>query len=145
MSKVCLFYQHYHSCPNQTHTIYVWANPDCPFHAYPSIFASLSRLFLLTFPVYRASFPRLKRLISPTIGFLLHFPDYSVSLYTHSKDKRDFKISCLIFLDYIFTTIILCDKLFLELKKINIFQIFLFFLQVFIFFYQMIKFNFQIK
>ena len=101
MSKVCLFYQHYHSCPNQTHTIYVWANPDCPFHAYPPIFASLSRLFLLPFPVYRASFPRLQRLISPTIGFLLHFPDYSVSLYTHSKDKRDFKISCLLFLDYI--------------------------------------------
>ena len=40
--------------------IYIlWANPDCPFHAYPSIFASLPRLFLLTFPVYRASFPRL--------------------------------------------------------------------------------------
>ena len=36
-----------------------WLESTCPFHAYPSIFASLPRLILLTFPVYRASFPRL--------------------------------------------------------------------------------------
>ena len=41
------------------HPVYIWLESTCPFHAYPSIFASLSRLFLLTFPVYRASFPRL--------------------------------------------------------------------------------------
>ena len=38
------------------------------------------------------------------------------------------------FLDHNFAAIILCDKLFLQLKKKYFFQIFLFFLQVFIFF-----------
>ena len=103
----------------------------------------LSRLpvyFCFSSPSISAYLPRLQSFISPTIAshfpdyrFLLHFPDYSVSLYTHSKDKRDFKSSCLIFLDHNFTTIILCDKLFLQLKKKYFFQIFLFFLQVFIF------------
>ena len=87
----------------------------------------LSRLpvyFCFSSPSISAYLPRLQSFISPTIAshfpdyrFLLHFPDYSVSLYTHSKDKRDFKLSCLIFLDHNFATIILCDKLFLQLKK----------------------------
>ena len=99
---------------------------------YIYIYMGESRLPLSRLPVYfcfsspsiSAYLPRLQSFISPTIAshfpdyrFLLHFPDYSVSLYTHSKDKRDFKLSCLIFLDHNFATIILCDKLFLQLKK----------------------------
>ena len=59
--------------------IYSRLESNCPFHAYPSIFASLSRQFLLPLPVYTASLPRLSSLTSPSIVFLLHFPDYSAS------------------------------------------------------------------